>query len=230
MISVVAIDDEPLALNVIKNYCSRLDFLELKETFTDANKALAYLNEHPVDLVFLDIHMPSISGIELCQRISDSSMVIFTTAHSQYAVDGFDLSAIDYLLKPFAFERFEKSVEKAKEYYEHVILKRDDNQQCIYVRADYAMVRVVLADIKYIEGVDNYIKIHYDNGKHLLVRMSMKVIMERLPEREFVRIHRSYIVPVRKITVAKTKTVTVEDIGLPIGAIYSDDLLRILQQ
>jgi len=230
MITAVAIDDEPLALNVIKALCSRIDFLQLKTAFTEANVALKYLDESPVDLLFLDINMPAISGIELYKRLGKKTMVIFTTAHSEFAIEGFNLDAVDYLLKPFEFGRFQKAVEKAREYHAYLHMKANESSRYIFVRVDYSMVKVSLQDISYIEGLDNYVKIHFVDTKSLLVRMSMKSITEKLPENEFVRVHRSFIVPVSKVRSVRNKIIYLENAEIPIGTNYVDAVLCLFKQ
>lgn len=220
MIKAIAIDDEPLALAIIETFCSRVDTLELVQVFTDTSKALAYLSEHQINLLFLDISMPGISGLELYKEIPESTMVIFTTSYSEYAIEGFNLSAIDYLLKPFEYERFVKAIEKAREYWEFVQQKESETKQFLFVKVDYSMMKVVVADILYIEGLDNYLKIYFDNAKPILVRMSMKVIMERLPGKDFIRVHRSYIVPLNKVKAMRNKMLFIGTIEIPIGTNY----------
>src|SRR4051812_47371739 len=172
MITAIAIDDEPLALSVIDTFCKKVDFISLEKMFTEPGAAFAYLKDHPVDLLFLDINMPAISGIDFYKKVSDNTMAIFTTAYSEYAVECFNLSAIDYLLKPFEFSRFLKAVEKAKEYSEFLSKKDTKQPQHLFVKVDYSVVKVPLEEILFIEGLDNYLNIHFDNGKKLLVRMS----------------------------------------------------------
>lgn len=220
MIKAIAIDDEPLALAIIETFCSRVDTLELVQVFTDTSKALAFLSEHQINLLFLDISMPGISGLELYKEIPESTMVIFTTSYSEYAIEGFNLSAIDYLLKPFEYERFVKAIEKAREYWEFVQQKESETKQFLFVKVDYSMMKVVVADILYIEGLDNYLKIYFDNAKPILVRMSMKVIMERLPGKDFIRVHRSYIVPLNKVKAMRNKMLFIGTIEIPIGTNY----------
>lgn len=229
MITAVAIDDEPLALDVIKALSAQVDKLKLAATFTETGSALRYLTENPVDLLLLDINMPAVSGIDFYKRVPGHPMVIFTTAYTEYAIEGFNLNAIDYLLKPIDLMRFRKAINKAREYRDFLQHRDLANHRHIYVRADYSMVKVALADIVYIEGLDNYIKIHYDHGKHLLVRMSMKAISEKLPPNEFVRIHRSYIVAVRAVTLVRGKNVQLGTTELPIGANHADEVQQLLQ-
>ncbi len=229
MISVVAIDDEPLALNIVRSFCTQVDFLDLRAVFTETGKALEYLRDNPVDLLLLDINMPAISGIDFYRKVPGSPMVIFTTAYSEYAVDGFNLDAIDYLLKPFEFNRFRKAAEKARDYMEYAQHKESNTPQFFFVRVDYSMVKVVISSIVYIEGVDNYIRIHFDNGKYLLVRMSMKGVSEKLPPEEFVRVHRSYILARKHITAVRGKTVFLGTVEIPVGTNYVEEAQKLIQ-
>lgn len=225
MINAIALDDEPLALEIIKNFCNRTSEVTLLRTFTKASLALEYLQENPVDLLFLDINMPSISGIEFYKKVSPEVMAIFTTGYSEYAVEGFNLNAIDYLLKPFEYERFLKALEKAKEYHSYLHAKNPDAQQYLFVKVDYSITKIALDDILYIEGQDNYLKIYLTNGKYLLVRMSMKTICEQLPARDFLRVHRSYIVPFRKVDHVRNKTAYLGKLEIPISAQYHDEVM-----
>ena len=230
MITAIAIDDEPLAIEVIKTFCGKLDFIKLVATFTEANHALKYLKEHPVDLLFLDINMPAISGIDFYKQVSDDCMAIFTTAYGEYAVEGFSLNAVDYLLKPFDFNRFQKAAEKAREYHNYSQTKGSDAPQFLFVRADYSMVKVMFDEIFYIEGLDNYLKIHFTNGKSLLVRMSMKAISEKLPATDFIRVHRSFIVPLSKITSVRNKIIYLNKQEISIGTNYVDDVMKLFKE
>lgn len=226
MITAIAIDDEPLGIQVISEFCSRADFIELKATFTRAGKALEYLNEHPIDLLFLDIEMPLISGLDFYKMVPKSTMVIFTTAYPQYAVDGFELDAVDYLLKPFDFNRFNKSVEKARELQLYKQLKHAGEAEYLSVKVDYSIRKIDISEILYVEGKDNYIKIYFDNSKSLLVRMSMKMLLEQLPAGRFVRVHRSYIVPRQKVTSFRNKTIYIGTIDIPTSALYMEDVVK----
>jgi DNA-binding LytR/AlgR family response regulator len=228
MITAIAIDDEPLALEVVKSFCSRVDYIDLKATFTETGKALKYLEEHPVNLLLLDINMPAISGIDFYKKVPGEPMVIFTTAFTQYAVEGFNLNAIDYLLKPFEFERFRKAMEKAKDFHQHHQHKADVPEY-LFFRVDYSMVKVAIADIAYIEGLDNYIKLHYHNGKTLLVRMSMKSIEAKLPAGVFVRVHRSYIVAIAAVRSVRGRTIYLDAGELPISANYAGEVQKLFE-
>lgn len=224
----IAIDDEPPALRVIHNFCEQIDSIELVKTFTNPHEAINYLDRFPVDLLFLDIHMPSVSGIDLLQKIDQKCLVIFTTAHSRYAVEGFNLQAIDYLLKPFTFTRFKQAVEKALEMF---IIKQNSvvsKQTCFYVRADYNLVKVNHNDIAFIEGMDDYIKINLFSQKPLTIRMTMKAIAEKLPQNDFIRIHRSYILPVASIVKYSKKEIFTDIRSFPIGNSYQKHIFGIL--
>jgi DNA-binding LytR/AlgR family response regulator len=230
MLTAIAIDDEPLALEVIKAFCAKIESMKLVMTFTEANAALKFLEEEHVDLLLLDINMPSISGIEFYKKVSKDTMVIFTTAYSQYAVEGFNLSAVDYLLKPFEFSRFQVAIEKAKEYNNYLQKKDNEVPNHLFVRVDYSLVKVPLDEIFFIEGLDNYIKIHFESGKTLLVRMSMKGITEKLPASGFIRVHRSFIVPLNKVTSVRNKIIYLSKQEIPIGTNYVDEVLPLFKE
>lgn len=221
MLTCIAIDDEPLALEVIKKYIAKIYFLELKGVFTDAFEAKKVLDASPVDILFLDIQMPDINGIEFSKMLSSkNTAVIFTTAFSEYAVEGFNVDAVDYLLKPIEYDRFLKAIYKAKEYIEY-LNNQELNQGYIFVKSDYQMVKINLKDILYIEGLDDYIKIYLPH-KSVLTLMTLKTITQKLPAREFVRVHRSYIVPISKIENVSKSKIKVTDKEIPIGVSYSD--------
>lgn len=225
MINAIAIDDEPLALEIIQSYCAQLDNVKLVKTFTKTAEAKKYLEKFPVDLLFLDINMPEISGIDFYKGLSQDTMVIFTTAYAQYAVEGFELSAVDYLLKPYSIERFTTAVQKAREYYDFLHHKQSSADRHIFVRSEYSLVKISTTEITYIEGLADYLKIHLTSGKILLTRMTMKNILARLPEGEFIRVHRSFIVPLSNIQSVRNKTIQLQgvDKDIPIGVSYEDD-------
>ncbi len=221
MLTCIAIDDEPLALEVIKKYIAKIYFLELKGVFTDVFEAKKILDASPVDILFLDIQMPDINGIEFSKMLSSKdTAVIFTTAFSEYAVEGFNVDAVDYLLKPIEYDRFLKAIYKAKEYIEY-LNNQELSQGYIFVKSDYQMVKINLKDILYIEGLDDYIKIYLPH-KSVLTLMTLKTITQKLPAREFVRVHRSYIVPISKIENVSKSKIKITDKEIPIGVSYSD--------
>jgi len=227
MIKAIAIDDEAPALKVIENFCARTNTIHLQHTFRRPAEALGFLRQNPVDLVFLDIQMPSQSGLELYRTIGPGTLAIFTTAHSEYAVEGFNLNAVDYLLKPFTLERFQQAVAKAAEY---LALRNAQQQgqfaQALLIRADYSLVRIDTADILFVEAADDYLKIHRENKPPLTVRMTMKSILAMLPPNAFMRIHRSYIVALRRIDNVRNKLVSINGRDLPIGTNYEAAFLR----
>ncbi len=160
MIIAIAVDDEPPALQVVENFCKKVDYIDLVKTFTKPHEAVKYLSKFPADLLFLDIRMPSVSGIEISRLIPKDIMVIFTTAYSEYAVEGFNVNAVDYLLKPFTYERFMQAVSKANDFYNFYHQQESALQQYMFIRADYSLVKIMLEDILYVEGLDDYLKIY----------------------------------------------------------------------
>lgn len=199
-IRCIAIDDESPALLLMKEYISRIPFLQLQYTFEDAVKGQALLQQEGTDLLFVDINMPDISGLELVRSLSQPPMVIFTTAYKNFALDGFELDAVDYLVKPIAFERFEKAVKKAQEFYTYrQRTYQSEIPEALFVYVEYRLVKINLADIEYIESLEDYIRIHTITGKPLMTLMTLKKVLEKLPADQFRRIHRSYIVAFTKV-------------------------------
>ncbi len=215
----IAIDDEPLALELIEAYCSNLNDLQLVQSFTNTAKAKIYLQNYTVDLIFLDIQMPNISGIDFYNNLEEKPLVIFTTAYSNYALKGFELNAIDYLLKPFDFERFHKAVIKAKEYF--AFSNKSKNEvRYIYVRADYALIKIDCNEILFLESIDDYIKIHLLGKKPIMTLGTLKSMEEKLPNELFTRVHRSYIVSINKIESVKGKNIQMNASEIPISNKY----------
>jgi DNA-binding LytR/AlgR family response regulator len=231
MIRAIALEDEPPALAIIETFCGRIDFIELEKTFTNSAKARAYLESHPADLLFLDINMPALTGIEFYKSVPRQCMVIFTTSFSEYAVESYNLNAVDYLLKPYTFSRFYQAVEKARDRYKGLQREEDpEKEQYLVLKADYGLVKMALADILFIEGLDNYLKIHLQDQNPVVVRMTMKALLEKLPERHFIRVHRSYIVPFRRIESVRNKTIAVAGEEIPIGASYEENFLSLFRR
>lgn len=223
MMRAIAIDDEPLALTVIQSLCDKSGDVHLERTFTQPNEALLYLQEYPADLVFCDIQMPSMTGINLVKSLPKHVMVIFTTAFSEFAAVSYELNAIDYLLKPINLKRFSQAIEKAKEYFEYVHKKGQQAGQYIFVRADFSLAKIPLADIQYIEGLADYLKIYINNRKTIVARMTMKDMMEKLPAADFIRVHRSFILPFKKIETVRGATIFIGDKAFPVGKTYHAD-------
>lgn len=220
MITAIAIDDEPLGLKIIAHYCDQIDFITLEKTFTKQSEALKHLKKFPVDLLFLDIQMPSRNGIDFYKMLDHNPIVIFTTAYSEYAVEGFNVNATDYLLKPFSFERFLKAAEKAKSVYETKNQVQSTERQYLFIRADYSLHKILIADILFIEGLDDYLKIHIQNQKTIVARMTMKSILEKLPASEFLRVHRSFIIPISKIEKVRNKIIYIGVEEIPVSVSY----------
>ena len=225
MIRAIVLDDEPLAVKIIENFCSRVDYIQLEKTFTQASEAHKYLRKQPVDLIFLDIQMPTQNGLSFYKEIEQNTMVIFTTAYSEYAIEGFNVSATDYLLKPFSFDRFLMAVEKAKSQYEVKNQVQNTEQNYLFIRADYSLNKILISDILFIEGFDDYLKIYIENQKTIVARMTMKSILEKLPVAEFARVHRSFIVPLNKIQKIRNKVIFIKDEGIPLSSTYEEDFL-----
>lgn len=226
MIKSIAIDDEPLALELVSAFCEDIDYIQLQKTFTNAKDALSFLKENSIDLLFLDIQMPDISGIDFYKNLSDKCMVIFTTAYSQYAVEGFELNAVDYLLKPYEFDRFLKATAKAKEFYEYS--KKEENEtNYIFVRADYSLIKIDCSEITYIESIDDYIRIHLIGKKPIMTLSTLKAIEDKLPKKDFIRVHRSFIVSLNKIDSVRGKNIQMGAVEIPISNKYETDFLKI---
>lgn len=230
MIRAIAIDDEPLALDVLSSLSSNLSFIDLRRTFTQSSSAIRYLTQHPVDLLFLDINMPDINGIELYKSINQDVMVIFTTAFREYAIQGFELNALDYLLKPIKQKRFEQACLRALDFYDFKKQKETSVNSVIYVRSDYSLVKIPLSDILFFETMDDYIKIHRVNSKPILTLLSMRKLLKMLPKDKFIRIHRSFGVSIEKIDSVRAKTVFIQDQQLPIGVTYEKAFFDSYQQ
>jgi DNA-binding LytR/AlgR family response regulator len=227
MISCIAIDDEPLALKIIEEYAAKISFLQLQKTFTNPDDANDFLNNNEVSLLFLDIEMPDINGLQFYKALTKKPLVIFTTAYSEYAVEGFNVDAIDYLLKPIEYDRFLKAVYKVNEYTEF-LSSQEMQMASIFLKVDYQLMKINLKEIELIEGLDDYIRIHL-KPKPVLTLMTLKSLQAKLPSTEFIRIHRSYIVPINKIESFGKNKVKVAGKDIPIGSSYTDVYQQLLK-
>ena len=217
----IAIDDEPPALHVIREYAGKFPALQLLHTFDDAITAAEYLRQHPVDLLFIDINMPDITGLDLVRSLAQKPLIIFTTAYKKFAHEGFELDAVDYLLKPISFDRFSRAVTKAVEYYEYKNKPKPGGEESLFVYSEYRMIKIGLADIEYIESLEDYIKIHLLNDKPVLTLMTLKGVLEKLPANQFKRIHRSYIVSADRVkSILNRKVTLLSGTELPISDSY----------
>lgn len=239
-INCIVVDDEPLALELMEFYVQRVPFLNLVGKSSDAFGAMKLIQEQPVDLMFLDIEMPDLNGIEMLRTKRDLPRVIFTTAYPNYAVEGFTLNALDYLLKPIPFERFVQAVNKAQE---QLAGKREPAQavsgaigtgaagdpQFIFVKSDTQLLKVYLQDVLYIEGLGDYVKIH-TKGKVIVTLQTLKNLAGKLPAERFIRVHRSFIVALDKIDSINGQTIFIGTHQVPIGNLYRDSFFEIVNQ
>jgi DNA-binding LytR/AlgR family response regulator len=223
----IAIDDEPIALSIIRSHASKVPYLELKAEFTDAFQALDYLQKEATDLIFLDIKMPDISGIEFFNSLAKKPLVIFTTAYSEHAVTSFELDAVDYLLKPFSLARFIKGCNKAHELFTY--RNTAEASDHLFVKTGYEQVKVFFEDILYLEAMGNYVTFVLQD-KNILSRITVNEVLTLLPPDKFVRIHRSYIVHVAKITKVERVQVTLQKAVIPVSEAYAHNLAAALKK
>ena len=237
-IHCLIIDDEPPAREILKQHIAGVEALELAGTCSNAVEAVSFLKEHPVDLLLLDIQMPQLLGTNFIRTLKNPPKVIFTTAYRKYAVEGFELDAVDYLLKPISFERFLKAVNKvlqlnisSAQAMPTSATKEKQNGESnsfLYFRAERKMVKVFFRDILYVEGLKDYIRIVTDNNKTIVTKYVLSTLEEMLPANEFLRIHKSYIVAINKIDSYNADTIHIAKHELPIGRLYKFDVNRIL--
>jgi DNA-binding LytR/AlgR family response regulator len=237
MIRCIAIDDEKLALDLIEDDILKVPFLQLVKKCRNGVEALDVLQTEKIDLLFLDIQMPDISGIQFLKSLTHKPLVIFTTAYEKYALEGFELDVVDYLLKPYSFERFLKAVNKAQEHLS--ILNKNSDQpvteeisfsnQFIFVKSDYKLVKIEISEIQYVESLKDYVKI-VAGDKPIVTLSSMKAIEEKLVAPDFIRVHRGFIVNIRKIQYIHRNFVKVGDKEIPIGDNYKENFLQIINQ
>jgi len=229
----IAVDDEPLALALLLDNIRQVPSLEIVAACNTAMEAFDVLNKQEVDLIFLDIQMPGLTGLQLLQSLSVRPMVILITAYEKYALEGFNLDVIDYLVKPVPFERFLKACNKAVDFYR---LKKNAFSESVpwpeyfFVHAEYGLVKIVFSEIRLIEGLKDYLKIHLGESKPLVIRMSMKSIEEKLPPGKFFRIHKSYIIAISQITTIRRNSVFLGELELPLSDLYKEDLMREIGQ
>jgi len=223
MISCIAIDDEPKALEVIERYCCKTGLVDLKSTFREPLKAIEFLNREKVDLIFLDINMPDLSGMQLVQTLSPRPMIIFTTAYSHYAVESYDLNALDYLLKPIPFERFLAAINKAAAAISPKNTPANEDEPTVFIKSGPQTYQVKVADILYLEKDGNYITVHLKD-KNILIRENMGDIFDLVPAADFLRIHKSYVVAIKHISMIEVHQLVINGEKIPIGSTYRDAL------
>ncbi|RYD77265.1 MAG: response regulator transcription factor [Sphingobacteriales bacterium] len=217
--TAIAIDDEPIALDIIRSHASKVPFVELLNVFTNAFEAISYLQENKIDLIFLDIKMPDISGIDFLKSLSKPPMVIFTTAYTEHAVQSFELDAVDYLLKPFSLSRFLKACNKAQELFNFRNQRTETKSEYIFIKDGYEQIKVELDEILYLEASGNYTQIQLKD-KLLSSRITINDLAEILPKNDFIRCHRAFIVAKNKISKFDRSQIWIGEKIIPIGATY----------
>lgn len=229
------VDDEPLALSLIESYVLKTPFLKLTGKFTNAVSAMNQIDKERVDVLFLDIQMPEVNGIEFARMLTDKTQLIFTTAFSEYALEGYKVNAIDYLLKPFSYSEFLTAAKKAYSRFEADAAMQQASQKeeetGIFVKSDYKLIHILYDDILYIEGLKDYVKIYtLKEPRPILSLMSMKSLEETLPAHRFIRVHRSYIVQKDKITSIKKSRIEIGNKQIPIGDTYRQSFIAIIER
>lgn len=229
------VDDEPLALSLLESYVQKTPFLKLTGKYSNALSAMKHLADEKVNLIFLDIQMPEVNGMEFARLISDSTKIIFTTAFSDYALEGYKVSALDYLLKPFSFADFLTAAKKALTWFEMTdkkpVVETARENLGIFVKSDYKLLHILFDDILYIEGLKDYVKIYLEgNPKPVLSLISLKSLEEDLPRERFMRVHRSYIIQKSKITSINKKRILIGEKQIPMGETYRKSFLSIIGQ
>ncbi|MBO4778935.1 MAG: response regulator transcription factor [Bacteroidales bacterium] len=229
MIRCVIVDDEPLAREILELYVSHNEELQLVGVCKSAEEVVVLLNKETVDVLFLDILMPGMSGMQLLKTLENPPLVVFTTAYNQYAVEGFEVGAVDYLVKPISPKRFDAAVEKIKDklLLQKLTKTSTNTINHIFVRADYQDVKIMLDDILYIEGLKDYVKI-VTNEKRIITLTNIKGMMEKLPQNEFIRVHKSFIVPKKKIDTIKGNSLMISEKEIPIGLTYKESFKKIM--
>ena len=231
MLRCIAVDDEPLALELLEDNISKVPYLQLVAKCSNAMEAMKVLQQQPADLIFLDIQMPGLTGLQFIQSMTEKPMIILITAYEKYALEGFNLDVTDYLVKPVSLDRFVKACNKAKELYELKNRPNKDassNPDYFFVNVDYSLLKINFNDIRYIEGLKDYIKIHLKSTpRAIITRMAMKAIEEELPVAKFLRIHKSYIVSLEHITAIRKNSVFLDEMELPVGENFREAVLNL---
>jgi len=237
MLNCIAVDDENLALDLIEDNIHKVPFLNLVKRCKNPFEAMELLQNQEIDLIFLDIQMPGITGVQFLQSLTNSPMVIFVTAYKQYAVEGFNLNVVDYLLKPIDFERFLKAANKASSFHNlkqkslSIDLPDEPKNSTIFVNADYALVKIKTDEINFVEGLKDYVKIHLNSStKIVITRMTMKTIEEKLPSSQFFRVHKSFIVSLDKIESIRNLKIKIGVAQIPISESYSQEFFKQIGQ
>ena len=231
----VVVDDEPMALNLVESYVDKTPFLLLKKKCSSALEAMEFMKIEPVDLLFLDIQMPDLSGIEFSRMLPKNTKVIFTTAFNQYAIEGFKVDALDYLLKPFDYAEFLTAANKANTWFALITRKEQaiitEEKEFLFVKSEYKQLRIKLADVLYFEGLKDYIKIWLkDNPKPILTLMSLKLLEEELPETKFMRVHRSFIISLKNIEEIERSQIIINNQRITVSEQYKPKFLEFVNR
>jgi two-component system LytT family response regulator len=235
MIKCIAVDDEPLALRLLQDNIRKVPYIDLVASCRNAFDAMKVLQENKVDLIFIDIQMPGLTGLQFIGSLENKPLVIFITAYKEFALESYDLAVVDYLVKPVALDRFIKACNRAKELHE-LKMSRTQNvaplqPDYFFLNADYSEVKITFDDVKWIEGVRDYVKIYLkDSDKPLLFRTSLKAIEAELPSLKFIRIHKSYIVSIKSITAIRKASLFLNDIELPVGETFRDGFEKLFKR
>ena len=226
-IKTVIIDDEPLAIDVIKNYCDTISDIEVLNCFTNPVEAMGFINKNTVDLIFIDIEMPLLSGIEFIDTLKLKCQFIFTTAYPQFAIDGFELEAADYLIKPISYIRFLKAfnkVNKTRQSQSFAVntptFTSSNEDNFLFIKSEHESIKVFISEIKYIEGLKDYLKVNLSNGKYILTLSNFKNMMDKLPEKTFIRVHNSYVVNLKYITSVQRNRIMIDESRIPVSESY----------
>lgn len=222
-INAIALDDEPLPLEIVTSYCERFGDINLVSCFTNTGEASSFLRSNEVDLIFIDIEMPQQSGIDFCLEHCRGKAVVFMTAYSEYAIAGFDLDVVDFLLKPFTYERFEEAIKKSIRRKNAFNLEQSPSVEVLMLTSNYGVIVIPESDIVYVESFADYLDIHLFDGKKHTVRMTMKELALRLKKDTIIRVHRSYFVDLKKIEFVRKKVIHIAGKQIPIGANYEMD-------
>ena len=226
-LTCVIIDDEPMAINLVESYVVKTPFLKLKGKFSSAIEAFDFLQKEPVEVLFLDIQMPDLTGLEFSKMIPKSTRIVFTTAFDKYALDGFKVEALDYLLKPFDYAEFLTAATKAKEWFKLVNSKVQERKEFLFVKSGYKQLRIKLSDVLYFEGLKDYIKIWVkDEPNPILTLMSLKTLQEELSKSEFLRVHRSFIVSLKNIEVIERSQIIINKQRITVSDQYKQDFFE----
>ncbi len=236
----IIVDDEPPAQDILEEFVSKIPFLNLIARCSSAFEAIDVIEKSQIDLIFLDIHMPNASGIEFLQSLTHKPLFIFTTAYSEHALEGFNLNAVDYLLKPIPFDRFLKAVMKARDLY-NIRKKADpflpadqkesfEDKEFLYIRCDYQLIKIRLDDIQYIEGLKDYVKIYTSNPKPYITLISLKMLSEKLPGDIFFRVHRSFIISVLYLRTLTKNRILISSKWIPVSENYREDFFNGLKK